>query len=155
MKRAMVKILAAVMASSALVLGGCAAGVGAGDYPRSTVGQVNRVDEGVVLRVRPVRIEGTRTIVGPATGAAVGGIAGSQIGGGDEERAIGAIAGAVLGGFVGSAVEQGATARRGIAYTVRKSNGEVVNIVQGDDVQIPPGAPVYIEYGARARVVPR
>lgn len=151
----LVKALAATAVAASLAVGGCASGLGAGDYGRSQVGQINRVDEGVVLRVRPVRIEGTRTIVGPATGAAIGGVAGSQIGGGDEERAIGAIAGAVLGGLAGAAVEQGATAQRGLAYTVQKKNGEIVNIVQAADIQIPAGAPVYIEYGQRARVVPR
>jgi outer membrane lipoprotein SlyB len=113
------------------------------------------MQEGVVLRVRPVRIEGTRTIIGPAAGAAVGGVAGSTIGGGDEERAIGAIAGAVLGGLAGAAVEQGVTRREGLAYTVRLSNGEVVNIVQGADLYIEPGSAVFVEYGERARVVPR
>jgi outer membrane lipoprotein SlyB len=146
---------AAVALGLVTALGACASGVGAGDYARSSVGQINRVDEGVVLRVRPVRIEGTRTIIGPAAGAAVGGVAGSTIGGGDEERAIGAIAGAVLGGLAGAAAEQGLTRRQGFAYTVRLQDGEVVNIVQGADMYIEPGTPVYIEYGDRARVIPR
>lgn len=146
---------AALALGLATALGACASGVGAGDYSRSSVGQVNRVQEGVVLRVRPVRIEGTRTIIGPATGAAVGGVAGSTVGGGDEERAIMAIAGAVLGGLAGAAVEEGVTRRQGYAYTVRTSTGEVVNIVQGADSYIEPGSAVYIEYGDRARVVPR
>lgn len=136
-------------------LGACASGVGAGDYARSSVGQVNRVEEGVIVQVRPVRIEGTRTIVGPATGAVIGGVAGSQVGGGDEERAIAAVAGAVLGGLAGSAIENAGTERRGFAYTVRKADGQVVNIVQGADIQMAPGTPVWINYGDRARVTPR
>ena len=148
-------LAAAAVMGVATALGACASGVGAGDYSRSQVGQVTRVEPGIVLRVRPVRIEGTRTIVGPATGAAIGGVAGSTVGGGDEERAIMAIAGAVLGGLAGAAVEEGVTRREGYAYTVRTQDGEIVNIVQGADLVIQPGAPVYVEYGQRARVVPR
>lgn len=66
--------------------GACATGLGEGDYPRAEVGRPMRLEYGVVERIRPVRIEETRTIVGPAVGAAVGGLAGSEIGGGDEER---------------------------------------------------------------------
>jgi outer membrane lipoprotein SlyB len=102
-----------------------------------------------------VRIEGTRTIVGPAVGAAVGGIAGSEIGGGDEERAIAAIAGAVLGGLAGAAIEEGVTRREGTAYTIRLNTGALVNIVQEGPAVAYPGQSVTIEYGERARVLPR
>lgn len=151
------KAAAAGMLALATVLGGCQSGIGAGDVPRAQVGQVGRVDEGTVVSVRPVRVENERTIVGPATGAAIGGIAGSQYGGGDEERAIAAIAGAVLGGIVGGAVDRGVTTRQGYGYIVRRQrDGQLITVVQGADLQIAPGTPVFIEYlGDRARIVPR
>ncbi len=147
---------AAIMALAAIV-SGCQSGIGAGDIPRAQVGQVGRVDEGVVVSVRPVRVENDRTIVGPATGAAIGGIAGSQVGGGNEEQAIAAIAGAVLGGLIGGAVDRGVSTRQGYGYVVRREkDGQLITVVQGADVQIPPGAQVYIEYlGDRARIIPR
>lgn len=148
-------VAAAAGLALATTLGACATGIGAGDYTRSGVGQVSRVDEAIVVAVRPIRIQGDRTFVGTATGAAVGGIAGSQIGGGDEERAIGAVAGAVAGGLIGSAVEQGVTTQQGFEYVLQLANGEMRTIAQGNDVYLPPGSRAFIVYGARARVVPR
>jgi outer membrane lipoprotein SlyB len=137
----------------ALALGGCVTHYG--DYGRGDVGRPLRLEEGVIERVRSVTIDGGRTILGPVTGAAIGGIAGSQIGGGDEERTIMAIAGAVLGGMVGSAIEQSANRREGVAYTVRTRDGHLENIVQEGPQTFWPGQYVYIEYGVQARVVPR
>jgi outer membrane lipoprotein SlyB len=114
-----------------------------------------RLEYGVVERIRPVRIEGTRTIVGPAVGAAVGGLAGSEIGGGDEESAIGAIAGAVLGGLAGAAIEEGVTRQEGAAYTIRLNDGSLVNVVQAGAPVAWPGQSVMIEYGERTRVMPQ
>lgn len=138
-----------------MALGACATGVGAGDYTRSGVGQVNRADEAIVLSVRPIRIEGERTIVGTATGAALGGLAGSRVGGGNTARTAGAVAGAVVGGVVGSAVEKGVTTQQGYEYVLQLATGEIRTIAQGDDVYLQPGSRVYIIYGSRARVVPR
>jgi outer membrane lipoprotein SlyB len=134
----------------------CVSGVGANQYPRSRAGEVNRVEEATVVAVRQVVLEGDKSIIGPATGAVVGGVAGSQIGGGDEERAIGAVAGAVIGGIAGAAVEKGVKTTRGYAYTVRLGKtGDLVTITQGADIAIPVGAPVFVEYGSRPRVIPR
>jgi outer membrane lipoprotein SlyB len=138
-----------------LPLLGCASGLGGDDYKRADVGRVQRVEDGVIERVRPVRIEGTKTVIGPATGAVIGGVAGSTIGGGDEERTIMAIAGAVLGGLAGGAVEEGVTRRSGFAYTIRKSDGQLVTLVQADATPLAPGQRVTIEYGERVRIAPR
>lgn len=147
-----------VAAAAALALtaslGACASAVGAGDYSVAGVGQVNRVEEAVIRAVRPVRIAGNDDYVGTATGAAVGGIAGSQIGGGDEERAIGAIAGAVVGGIVGGATQRGLSGQQGYEYILQLPSGELRTITQGADVYLPPGSRAMIIYGARARVVP-
>jgi outer membrane lipoprotein SlyB len=148
-------LAAALAAAMAGALGGCATSVAAGSYPRSQVGQVNRVDEGIILSARPVQIEGNeRAAVGTTTGAVLGGIAGSEIGGGEKANAAGAVAGAVIGGLAGNAIEKGVTSRRGFAYTVRKNDGTLVTITQGADIAMQPGQRVFIEYGARARVIP-
>jgi outer membrane lipoprotein SlyB len=76
------------------------------------------------------------------------------VGGGDKANAAGAVAGAVIGGLAGGAIERGVTGARGFAYTVRKNDGTMVTITQGADIAMRPGQRVYIEYGARARVIP-
>ncbi len=132
------------------------AGLGANDVPRSQAGQVSRVEAGTVIEQRQVRLEGTRSGIGAGTGAVVGGVVGSQIGGGDAERAVAGVLGAVGGGLLGAATESRATAQVGIAYTIRlERTGEVISIAQAADIVIPVGAPVWVEYGPRARVVPR
>lgn len=147
--------LKACAAALALLSASCASGLGAGDYAREEVGRPLRLEHGVIERIRPVRIEGTQTIIGPAVGAAIGGLAGSEIGGGDEESAIAAIAGAVLGGVAGAAIEEGVTRRDGTAYTVRRDDGSLVNIVQAGPATLSPGQSVVIEYGERTRIVAR
>jgi len=149
------KAYAAAFAVLALALAGCASGIGANDYERSQVGQVSRVEEGRVIASRQIQIEGNQGALGGATGAVVGGVAGSQVGGGSEERAIGAVVGAVAGGVIGNSIGKASTKQSGYAYTIRLSSGELVSITQGDDIAIPNGAPVPVEYGARARVIPQ
>ena len=98
---------------AAVVLAGCAEGLGGGSYTRDEVRREQNVRMGVVESVRQVQIEGTRTIVGPAAGAVVGGIAGSTVGGGRGSD-VAAVLGAVVGGVAGQAIEQGSTRRTGV-----------------------------------------
>jgi outer membrane lipoprotein SlyB len=145
-----------ILAFSALGLSACATGMGANDYERGQIGQVSRVDEGVVLASRAIRIEANAPVVGGTAGTVVGGVLGSQVGGGDEERAAMGVIGAVVGGVAGAAIDRAGNARPGFAYTVRlQKTNEVVTITQGGDVPIANGTPVFIEYGARVRVIPQ
>ena len=77
-----------------LAIGGCASNYGASDRTVSGVGVTSTVREGVVISVSEVTIRPDRNYLGAATGAVLGGIAGSNVGGGDDERAAGAVAGA-------------------------------------------------------------
>ena len=82
--------------------------------------------------------------------------AGSQIGGGREENAAGAVAGAVAGGVIGNEISKGANTRQGYAYIIDFGNGDIKEIVQGADVVIAPGTPVYVSFGMDAiRVWPK
>ncbi len=147
--------VAALALGLTAALGGCASSVGAGDYNRGQVGQINKVEEGVIVSARQVRIQGNQTpIVGGATGAVIGGAAGSEVGGDDKSRAVGAVVGAVAGGLAGVAVERSVTSARGMEYTVRKQDGTLITLTQGADVIMAPGQRVFIQYGARARIVP-
>lgn len=151
------KSFAAAFAVLALALAGCASGIGANNYSRSSVGQVARVEEGTVVASRPITIDGSKEGkgVGTLAGAALGGIAGGQVGGGRAANTAGAIVGAVAGGLVGNAVGNSATSSTGFSYTIRLRSGELVNIAQQGNAAIVDGTPVLIEYGERARVIPQ
>lgn len=147
---------AAALLAAASLLSACASGLGPNDYSRGQVGAVGRVEPGVVMSAQPIRIEGTKSGIGTATGVAIGGAAGSQLGGGSFENVLGGVAGAVAGGLAGAAIEEGVTRQPGVSYYIRlERTGEVITIQQAGAQMLPPGAPVWVQYGPRARVVPR
>ena len=150
MKQMMSLVAAATLVT---VVAGCAApGLGGGAYTREQARREQTVRLGHVESVREVRLEGTRSGVGPAAGAVAGGIAGSSIGHG-RGAALGTLAGAVVGGIAGQAAEQGFTARRGVEVTVKLDNGQMVAIVQEADDAFRPGDRVRIlSDGATSRV---
>lgn len=135
------------------VLAGCAApGLGGGTYSREQARREQTVRMGYVESVREVKLEGTRSGVGPAAGAVAGGIAGSSIGSG-RGAALGTVAGAVIGGLAGQAAEQGVTGKRGVEVTVKLDNGQMVAIMQEADETFRPGDRVRIlSDGATSRV---
>lgn len=115
----------------ALLLAGCAQGLGSGDYQRSDVRKVYEVSMGVVEQVRQVQISGTDSGVGMVAGGALGGIAGSTVGQG-KGAAVGAVVGAVAGGIAGAAAEEGITRKPGLEITVRLDSGRVIAVTQED-----------------------
>lgn len=121
-----------IAASTAVLLAGCASGVGSGDYSRSQTRSAQEVQMGTVESVRTVKIEGTKSVVGPAAGAVVGGVAGSTVGGG-RGRVVGATVGAVLGGVGGAAAEEAITRQDGLEITVKLDSGRILAITQGAD----------------------
>lgn len=129
----MKKLAALFMAAStAVLLAGCASGVGSGDYSRAQTRSAQEVQMGTVESVRTVKIEGTKSVVGPAAGAVVGGVAGSNVGGG-KGRVVGATVGAVLGGLGGAAAEEAITRQDGLEITVKLDSGRILAITQGAD----------------------
>src|SRR5512139_2097952 len=107
---------------------------------------------GVVESVRQVKIEGTKTPVGPVAGAAIGGVAGSTIGGG-KGSTIAAIAGAVAGGLAGGAIEEGVTREDGVEITVKLDSGGMIAVTQEADEPFQPGERVRVlEGGGVTRV---
>ena len=112
-----------------LLLSGCAGGLGSGDYERGQTRGVQEVQMGVVESVREVKIEGTKSGIGPAAGAVVGGVAGSEIGGG-KGSIVGSVLGAVAGGVAGAAVEEGTTRQKGVEITVKLDGGRTIAVTQ-------------------------
>lgn len=129
MKKFVALLLAA---STAVLLVGCASGVGSKDYSREQARSAHEVQMGVVESVRSVNIEGTKSVVGTGAGAIVGGVAGSKIGGG-RGSIIGATAGAVLGGLGGAAAEEAITRQEGLEITVKLDSGRMIAVTQAAD----------------------
>src|SRR5258708_10053271 len=115
-----------------LLAGGCAYHGGASDYRSYEARGEQSVRFGVVESVREVRIDPRETGVGTAGGAVLGGLAGSNVGGGNGQIA-GAIGGAILGGIIGQNIEKSANERRGLEVTVLLDAGKYIAIVQEAD----------------------
>lgn len=123
-----------------------------------TYGQAQReqiVRYGTVVSVRPVTIQTDKSSgVGALGGAALGGVAGSSIGGGNGQI-LAAIGGALLGGLAGNAVENQVGRTQGLEITVRLDNGETRVIAQAADVALSSGQRVQVvSGGGPTRVVP-
>lgn len=145
----------AVVLMAGLALAGCARSLSPDVYSRGEVGAKVEVEDAVVLSVRDVEIEGTRSNVGAGVGAVAGGVGGTFAGGSDRVAILGAIAGAVVGAVVGSAVEEAVTSSDGVEYMVRLADGETVAVVQPKgETPLQPGAQVLLVYGDHIRVVP-
>ncbi len=138
--------IAAVGAVFALLAGGCAYHAGAGDYRGYQVMGEQSVRFGIVDSVRPVRINPRETGVGTAGGAVLGGIAGSNVGGGSGQVA-GAVGGAILGGIIGQNIEAQANERQGIEITVHLDTGKYIAVVQESDEAFRPGDRVRVLTG--------
>jgi outer membrane lipoprotein SlyB len=96
---------------------------------RGDAQRLSNVQDAVVLSVRNVIVEGNQTGMGGATGAVVGGIAGSTRSSGKEQAAIGVL-GAVAGAVVGNAIERSATREDAVEILLQMKNGERRAVVQ-------------------------
>lgn len=139
-------VLGAVVTIATLV--GCAQpGLGGGNYTRGQVRGEQSVRVGTVENVRDVVIDARDTGTGTLAGAAIGGVAGSTLGGGSRANAVGAIAGAVVGGIIGNAVEKNNNDRRGVEVTIRLEGGKLIAITQEKDEEFRVGDRVRILSG--------
>ena len=152
----MKKILVASTLAASMLVAGCASpGVGGGDYSRGQVRGEQSVRLGVVEGVRDVIIDANNTGTGTVAGAALGGIAGSTVGGGRRANAAGAIAGAVVGGLIGNSIEKNNNDRQGVEVTIRLEGGRIIAVTQGKDEDFRVGDRVKILSGQGATRVTR
>ena len=135
-----------------LFLTGCTSGP---TVPRNHVNVLRNIQTGVVMDVRPVVIEGESSYIGTGAGGATGAIAaGSQIGGGTG-AALAGVAGGTLGAIAGREVEEMLTRQDGFEITVQLDSGQLVSIIQPDDVYFPQiGDPVLVT-GGEVRLNPK
>ncbi|HZF76140.1 MAG TPA: hypothetical protein VE033_09945 [Acetobacteraceae bacterium] len=136
----------------AAALGACGPSYSPDQYATRAAQQANRVEQGVVIGARPVVITAEGS-TGATTGAAAGGIVGSQTPAGNMTAAIGAVGGALVGGLFGTAAERAAGDTPGTEYIVRKTNGELVSVTQRDAIPLAIGIRVLVIAGAQARIV--
>jgi outer membrane lipoprotein SlyB len=130
---------------------GCGPSYSPDTYASNAAQQANKVEQGVVVGVRPVAVSAAGT-VGTVTGAAAGGIAGSQTGLGPIS-AFTALGGSLVGGIGGSAVEHMTADTTAFEYIVRKPNGDLVSVTQKDKTPLVLGQKVLVIAGTQARVV--
>jgi len=144
-----------ILITSALLAGCASPGLGGGNYTRAQVRGEQSVRLGVVENVRDVVIDSRDTGTGTLAGAAIGGIAGSTVGGGYRANAAGAIAGAVVGGLIGNSVEKNANDRRGVEVTIRLEGGKLIAVTQEKDEEFRVGDRVQVLSGQGATRVSR
>jgi len=116
--------------------------------------RLSTVVDATVLSVRPVTLQGRDTGVGTVSGAVIGGIAGSNVGGPRTGGIVG-IAGAVVGGLIGNAVERDATQQQGLEILLQLKNGDRRQVVQGigPDAFAAGDPVILVTTGGRTRVM--
>ena len=133
-------------------LSGCGPSYSPDTYASNEAQQANKVEQGIVVGVRDVGISAAGT-VGTVTGAAAGGIAGSQAVAGPI-NAFTALGGSLVGGIAGATVEHATADTVAFEYIVRKKNGDLVSVTQKDKTPLTLGQNVLVILGTQARVVP-
>lgn len=138
----------------AIALGGCTTlpPAMAGGFQSSanaySVGQAQAVQNvrlGTVLAVRSVTIStsGAMKAGGSVVGAALGGLAGHQIGGGNGKK-VATVAGAILGAIGGNKVAASTYRQPGLAIAVKLDSGRAIEVTQAADVAISAGQRVQV-----------
>ncbi|GAB4211026.1 MAG: glycine zipper 2TM domain-containing protein [Rhodoferax sp.] len=144
-----------VLATAVLTaLGGCATS-SPDVISRDQAQRPSRVEDGVVLSVRNVTIDGNQSGMGAAAGGIVGGVLGSTRGARGAESAVIGVLGAVAGAVAGNAIERSTTKEAAVELIVAFKGGERRAIVQaqGDQALAPGDAVLVITTGGKVRVV--
>lgn len=138
--------------SLALLLAACAS-ISPDVVSRSEAQRMSNVDDGTVLSLRTVTVDGSQSGVGGAVGGVVGGIAGYGTGSQRENQVIG-ILGAVAGAAAGNAIERLSTRDEAFEILVQLKNGERRAIVQakGSEVLAPGDKVIIVSSGGKVRV---
>lgn len=99
-------------------------------YDRDQVGEVQHVENGRIISLTPVDIEGgDGSMVGTVVGAVAGGLAGRQIGSGSG-RDVATVVGAVAGGYAGSELSDGEARADGVRIGLKMDDGREISIIQ-------------------------
>jgi outer membrane lipoprotein SlyB len=120
---------------------------------RGDAQRLSQVQDGTVLSVRPVVVEGNQSGIGGAAGGIAGGVAGSTVGGHREGIVVGVLA-AVAGAVIGNTVERMGTREDAVEVLVQLRNGERRAIVQakGNETLLAGDAVILVSSGGKTRV---
>jgi outer membrane lipoprotein SlyB len=132
---------------ASVLLAGCASSNSGEVYSRDQVRRSQTVQLGTVQSVKNVKIEGTRSFVGPVAGGVAGGVAGSTIGSGSGS-VLAALGGAAIGAVGGAVAEEKITKKDGLEITVKLDNGSTIAVVQEAHVMFSAGESVRILTGS-------
>jgi len=148
----MPRLILAPLVAAATLLAGCAS-TDPDLRPRQEAMSMARVQDGQIVAVRKVTLDGNQSGLGATVGSVAGGVAGSSVGG-HRESMVFATIGAVLGGVLGHAIERSGSREEALELIVQLRNGERVAIVQREGQErFAPGDPVMIiSQGRGARV---
>jgi len=136
-----------------LALGACATSspdvIQRGDAQR-----MSQVQDGVLLSIRTVTVDGSQSGIGAAVGGVTGAVAGASRGaGGAESNVIGLLVG-VGGAVVGNTIERMATREEANELLIQLKNGERRAVVQakGSETLSPGDAVIIVTTGGKVRV---
>ncbi|HUB13408.1 MAG TPA: hypothetical protein VMB34_15775 [Acetobacteraceae bacterium] len=146
-------VIGGAAAAMLAMLAGCGPSYSPNTYDAAAVQQANKVTQGEVVGVRKVGVSADAAL-GTVTGAAAGGIAGSQVDSGGPITALSTLGGTVIGGLVGSGVQHAQGDTTAYEYIVRQTDGSLVSVTQRDKVPLALGQKVLVIAGRQARVVP-
>lgn len=122
---------------------------------RQQAQRLQTVRSATVLSVRQVVVDGTQSGLGAATGAVLGGVAGSSVGGHRDAIAAGLLLG-VAGAALGNAIERSVTTEPAVELTLRMADGSRQVLVQAKGAHVfQAGERVdVVSQGNSVRVVP-
>ena len=120
---------------------------------RNDAQRMSTVQDGVILSLRPVVVEGNQSGLGAAAGGVVGGMAGGSVGG-RRDSVVGGVVGAVVGGVVGNAVERFGTREEAVEILIQLKNGERRSVVQAKagETLNPGDSVILVSTGGKVRV---
>lgn len=121
---------------------------------RSDAQRLAQVEDGVVLSIRPVVVDGSQSGIGGAVGGVVGAIGGYSASGVSREgQVLGVLAG-VAGAAAGNAIERMSTREEAYEILVQLKGGERRAIVQakGTEVLVAGDAVILVTTGGKVRV---
>ncbi len=142
-----------VSAAIVLALGACATSspdvIQRGDAQR-----MSQVQDGVLLSIRTVTVDGSQSGIGATVGGVTGAVAGATRGaGGAESSVIGLLVG-VAGAVAGNTIERMATRENANELLIQLRGGERRAIVQakGSETLVPGDSVIIVTTGGKVRV---
>lgn len=137
----------------AAVLGACASSspdvIARGDAQRMA-----QVQDGVVLTVRPVVVDGSQSGIGATVGGVVGAVGGYGASGVQREAQVLGVLAGVAGAAAGNVIERFSTREEAVEILVQLKGGDRRAIVQakGSETLVPGDAVIIVTTGGKVRV---